>query len=461
MHRNGCLQKVYAVLFMVVLCALTACGEEKVGADNHIHSFSMWEITTESSCITQGMQTRKCSTCGFLEYSQLPVQGHTLLIDDAVTATCTTEGKTEGSHCSVCKQVVVAQMTVAATGHDWKAATYDSPKICEICGEREGAPLSVVCAVKEAYEDALALAKQNGKDQDYSYVLLHSELLSLLGEISVNNYDESSAEKYFGEVRSKEEAEQMLTKILTYVLADDSDYLSALMRQFAACDSVKGTIMTTHVDIEVADVKLLLDELHIQPEVLGRILAMLDVYDYTWLSDSASHLLQFTEYGFTYHWESLTYYVLNLGYEASPLTAKDFVVRILDEGQEDVDTIAEFKNAGLKNNCLAVYDDKNSEEGDENYYEQLLTNRGVFVGSSLDSVLLAYGQTDIINASVDGIPYSEWFSNVLADDPYIEKLFNKQCVTYVMYYYQTNYSICFCFDKDREVSWIVYFYGEY
>ena len=65
MHRNGCLQKVYAVLFMVVLCALTACGEEKVGADNHIHSFSMWEITTESSCITQGMQTRKCGTSGY------------------------------------------------------------------------------------------------------------------------------------------------------------------------------------------------------------------------------------------------------------------------------------------------------------------------------------------------------------------------------------------------------------
>jgi hypothetical protein len=37
--------------------------------------------------------------------------------DAAVAATCTEAGKTEGSHCAVCKEVITAQKAVPATGH--------------------------------------------------------------------------------------------------------------------------------------------------------------------------------------------------------------------------------------------------------------------------------------------------------------------------------------------------------
>ena len=43
---------------------------------------------------------------------------HTAVIDAAVAATCTETGLTEGSHCSVCGEVLVAQETVPALGHD-------------------------------------------------------------------------------------------------------------------------------------------------------------------------------------------------------------------------------------------------------------------------------------------------------------------------------------------------------
>ncbi len=44
--------------------------------------------------------------------------GHTAVTDAAVAPACTTPGLTEGSHCSVCNEILVAQTEVAALGHD-------------------------------------------------------------------------------------------------------------------------------------------------------------------------------------------------------------------------------------------------------------------------------------------------------------------------------------------------------
>ena len=54
-------------------------------------------------------KAKTCSLCSATEGSAL---GHTIVIDKAVAATCTQEGKTEGSHCSVCNTVIKAQSSV-------------------------------------------------------------------------------------------------------------------------------------------------------------------------------------------------------------------------------------------------------------------------------------------------------------------------------------------------------------
>ncbi len=43
---------------------------------------------------------------------------HSIVIDPAVEPTCTERGLTEGSHCSDCGEVLVAQTNVEALGHD-------------------------------------------------------------------------------------------------------------------------------------------------------------------------------------------------------------------------------------------------------------------------------------------------------------------------------------------------------
>lgn len=68
---------------------------------------------------------------------------HKIVIDKAVQATCGSEGKTEGSHCSVCGSVFVAQEMIPATEkHVWKStiisnatvfAQAERNLICDVC----------------------------------------------------------------------------------------------------------------------------------------------------------------------------------------------------------------------------------------------------------------------------------------------------------------------------------------
>lgn len=66
---------------------------------------------------------------------------HTEVIDEGVAPTCTATGLTEGKHCGECGEVLVAQETIAAMGHDWKDATTESPRTCRICAVTEGEKL--------------------------------------------------------------------------------------------------------------------------------------------------------------------------------------------------------------------------------------------------------------------------------------------------------------------------------
>ncbi len=58
---------------------------------------------------------------------------HTAVEDAAVAPTCTTEGKTAGSHCSVCNAVIKAQEKVEATGHNYGAWTQSGDTYTRIC----------------------------------------------------------------------------------------------------------------------------------------------------------------------------------------------------------------------------------------------------------------------------------------------------------------------------------------
>ncbi len=100
------------------------CGAERdevVPAAGHT---TVVDAAVPASCMEPGKtEGSHCSVCGKIHVAQetVPAAGHTTAIDAAVPATCTEPGKTEGSHCLVCGEIFTAQKTVPATGHRWNA----------------------------------------------------------------------------------------------------------------------------------------------------------------------------------------------------------------------------------------------------------------------------------------------------------------------------------------------------
>lgn len=94
-----------------------SCGEKQTRTlsvtDNH--SFGEWRTVKNATCTQDGEKERSCS-CGTTEKQKIQSSGHTEVIDQEVSASCTTNGLTQGKHCSVCGTVIVAQQTIQA-GH--------------------------------------------------------------------------------------------------------------------------------------------------------------------------------------------------------------------------------------------------------------------------------------------------------------------------------------------------------
>ncbi|MCD7921424.1 MAG: glycosyl hydrolase 53 family protein [Clostridiales bacterium] len=75
-----------------------------------------YELTsvTAATCTEDGASVYTCTGCGDTYTEVIAATGHTVVIDEAVAATETSTGLTEGSHCSVCGEVLVAQEVIPA-----------------------------------------------------------------------------------------------------------------------------------------------------------------------------------------------------------------------------------------------------------------------------------------------------------------------------------------------------------
>ena len=134
------------------VCYMTISGGAYIPAIGH--KSDEWIIGKEATCTEKGSKHKICEVCNSqFSYTIIPSTGHTIVTDPAVQQNCTTDGKTEGSHCSVCNAVIKAQEITPATGHvssNWiierqpDCATDGAKyKQCTVCGdelEREALP---------------------------------------------------------------------------------------------------------------------------------------------------------------------------------------------------------------------------------------------------------------------------------------------------------------------------------
>ena len=135
------------------VCGDTYKGDE-LTALGHTEGEAIVENNVDPDCTNTGSYDLAvyCTVCD-AEISRETVTvaalGHTEVIDAAVEPTCTSTGLTEGKHCSVCSELLVAQTVVDALGHTEGEAveenrveaqcgisgSYDMVVYCKVCKE--------------------------------------------------------------------------------------------------------------------------------------------------------------------------------------------------------------------------------------------------------------------------------------------------------------------------------------
>lgn len=124
-------------------CSRTGCGNtyKDTYTDMLPHAYDEGEVTTAATCTTTGVMTYTCSKCGNTKTEQIEKIEHTPETVPAKDATCTEKGKTEGSKCSVCKEVLTAQEDIDALGHNFSITVSGTQPTC-----RHGGTATMKCS---------------------------------------------------------------------------------------------------------------------------------------------------------------------------------------------------------------------------------------------------------------------------------------------------------------------------
>ena len=132
------------------------CGVKQtvnVSGSGSGHTYVSANNAIEPSCSVDGKESDIiCSKCNFI-YKQgeiIPALEHNRIIVEGYSATCTENGLTEGSKCSLCQLVFVKQKVISATGH-----TY-TEQITKESTHKETGVKTFTCECGDNYTESIA-----------------------------------------------------------------------------------------------------------------------------------------------------------------------------------------------------------------------------------------------------------------------------------------------------------------
>ena len=132
-------------------------------AVNAYHDCAYYETTT-ATCTKGGTTTRTCLVCGDSEKYTVNALGHHYVDTEAYDSTCTSKGKTAGTHCVNCGDVKVASKEI-----DKKQHVYQND-ICINCGG--------LAADLHTFKDGVCTGCgtkiEDANNSEFSYVITHS-----------------------------------------------------------------------------------------------------------------------------------------------------------------------------------------------------------------------------------------------------------------------------------------------
>ncbi len=156
-----------------LICFLIATLCLSLSACSHEHNYGEWEIIRDSTCTVKGEQVRFCP-CGEKETESIDATGHIEIIDDAITATCTESGRSEGKHCSICKETLQLATVFQPLQHAFNDVKIINEATCLNKGTKRFTCTRENCCVY--YDEDFSL-------KEYSSTEIYNQALKYTGEI--------------------------------------------------------------------------------------------------------------------------------------------------------------------------------------------------------------------------------------------------------------------------------------
>ena len=218
------LGSIIFVAVMSFLFTFTACGKTPESTAC-VHEWGEYTAIKDATCTEKGIKERQCAKCGETEKEEIAALGHTEVVDEAIEPTCTEAGKTEGKHCSVCHEVLVAQEEIAALGHT-EVVDEEVAPTCAATGKTAGKHCSVCHEVLVAQEEIAALGHTEVVDEEVAPTCAATgrtagKHCSVCGEIIVAQEEIAAlGHTYVNEICTRC-GEHEPTKELKYLLNED------------------------------------------------------------------------------------------------------------------------------------------------------------------------------------------------------------------------------------------------
>ena len=175
-YIGKCGNAVAAFAAVPITGKISLSSKKSTKAFHFVHVMRVVE-RREATCKKIGYIKYKCYKCSYTTKTIIKAKPHKVVIDKAVPATCTSDGFTEGSHCSRCGMIIKKPEIIKAKGQ------HRSPYVEVITPantERDGEYLMLCCDCDEvlsgeiSYRPArIALYETRGSSQvfkkEYAY----------------------------------------------------------------------------------------------------------------------------------------------------------------------------------------------------------------------------------------------------------------------------------------------------
>ena len=163
MKKTICISLLLLVICMLIFTSCDSGSTTQTPSDTtagtqggHTHSYDEWIQVKQPTCTADGINERYCS-CGEKQTQTIAAYNHEEVVDQAISPTCTSDGKTEGTHCERCKAVLTPQTNVPSPGHQYNNGEITTQATCNQNGVKKFT--CTVNSCRHSYTESFYLKK--------------------------------------------------------------------------------------------------------------------------------------------------------------------------------------------------------------------------------------------------------------------------------------------------------------